>query len=65
MGSLPIIYYLFLQWVILIGPSPKKRDENWQAPQNKRFLCEDGECCLWLNYIGEKGRTLGKGYGIK
>jgi hypothetical protein len=36
--------------------------ENWETPQNNK--CEDGQPPLWLTYIGEKGRTLGKGYRI-
>jgi hypothetical protein len=36
-----------------------------EAPQNRR-LYEKMECLpLWPTYIGEKGRTLGKAYGIK
>ncbi len=37
--------------------------ENWETPQNNK--CEDGEPPLWLTYIGEKGKTLAKGYKIK
>jgi hypothetical protein len=35
-----------------------------EAPQNKRLY---GKICfpLWPTYMGEKGRTLGKTYGIK
>jgi hypothetical protein len=48
----------------LIGPSQKKV-ESTEAPQNKRFY-GNMECLpLWPTYIGEKGRTLGKTYGIK
>jgi len=32
-----------------------------EAAQNRRFY----EKILWPNYIGEKGRTLGKTYEIK
>jgi hypothetical protein len=36
-----------------------------EVPQNKRFY-GNMECLpLWPTYIGEKGRTLGKTYGIK
>jgi len=36
-----------------------------EAPQNKRFY-EKMKCLpLWPTNIGEKGRTLGKTYGIK
>jgi hypothetical protein len=40
--------------IVKLGGSPKEQ-----------FLCEDKVSPLWLIYIGEKGRTLGKGYGIK
>jgi hypothetical protein len=35
-----------------------------EAPKNRRFY---GKICLplWPTYMGEKGRTLGKTYGIK
>jgi hypothetical protein len=36
-----------------------------EAPKNKRFY-GNIECLpLWPTYLGEKGRTLGKTYGIK
>ncbi len=42
-----------------------KKIETTKSPQNKRF-CEKAMCLsLWPTYIGEKGRTLGKTYGIK
>ncbi len=48
----------------MIGPSQKKV-ETVKAPQNKR-LYGKMECLpLWPNYIGEKGRTLGKTYRTK
>jgi hypothetical protein len=49
----------------LIGPSQEKV-EFMKAPQNRRFYGKKMECfSLWPTYIGEKGRTLGKIYGIK
>jgi hypothetical protein len=35
------------------------------APQNKRFYGKMKCLLLHPNYIGEKGRTLGKTYGMK
>jgi hypothetical protein len=34
-------------------------------PQNRRFYGKMKYLSLWPTYIGEKGRTLGKTYGIK
>jgi hypothetical protein len=48
----------------LIGPSHKKV-ETAKASQNKRFYGKMVCLSLWPTYIGEKGRTLGKTYGIK
>jgi hypothetical protein len=46
----------------LIGPLQKKKLKLWRLPQNRRFFGKDGV----HNYIGEKGRTLGKRYmGLK
>ncbi len=36
-----------------------------EAPQNRRFYGKMKCLSLWPTYIGEKGRTLGKTYGIK
>jgi hypothetical protein len=36
-----------------------------EAPQNRRFFGKVECLPLWPSYIGEKGRTLGKKYGIK
>ncbi len=35
------------------------------SPQNRRFYGKMECLPLWFTYIGEKGRTLGKTYGIK
>jgi len=52
--------------VNLIGPSQKKKKvETMEAPQNSRFYGKMECLPLWLTYIGEKGRTLLKTYGIK
>ncbi len=36
----------------------------WRLPQNRRFYGKMECLPLWPTYIGEKGRTLGKTYGI-
>jgi hypothetical protein len=36
-----------------------------EAPGNRRFYVKMKCLPLWPTYIGEKGRTLGKTYGIK
>jgi hypothetical protein len=36
-----------------------------EAPHNRRFYGKMKCLPLWPTYIGEKGRTLGKTYGIK
>jgi len=48
----------------LIDPWLKKV-EITEAPHNRRFHGKMKCISLWPNYIGEKGRTLGKTYGIK
>jgi hypothetical protein len=48
----------------LIGPSHKKV-ETVEAPQNRRFFGKMLSCPLWPTYVDEKGRTLGRTYGIK
>jgi len=45
----------------LIGPLQKKKLKLWRLLQNRILFGKDGV----PNYIGEKGRTLGKTYGIK
>jgi hypothetical protein len=49
----------------LIGPSPKKKVETIEAPQNSRFYGKMECLPLLPTYRGEKGRTLLKTYGIK
>jgi len=36
-----------------------------EAPQNRKFCRRKEWLVLWPSYIGEKGRTSGKTYGIK
>jgi hypothetical protein len=48
----------------LISPS-QNNVETMKAPQNRRFYGMIECLPLWPNYIGEKGRTLAKTYGIK
>ncbi len=46
-------------------PSKKKKKlKLWRLPQNRRFHGKMECLPLWPTYIGEKGRTLGKTYGI-
>jgi hypothetical protein len=42
-----------------------KRFKLMEAPQNRRFYVKMECLPLWPNCTGEKGRTLGKTYGIK
>jgi len=37
----------------------------WRLPQNRRFYSKIECLHLWPTYTCEKGRTLGKTYGIK
>jgi hypothetical protein len=48
-------------------PIAKKRGglELWRLHQNRRFYGKMECLPLWPTYIGEKGRTLDKTYGIK
>jgi hypothetical protein len=43
----------------------QKRLEFSEAPQDRRFYGKIEWLPLWPRYIGVKGRTLGKTYGIK
>jgi hypothetical protein len=43
----------------------KKKVETMESPQNWRFYGKMECLPLCTSYIGEKGRTLGKTYGIK
>jgi hypothetical protein len=47
-----------LQWAT-------KKVESMGVSQSRRFYRKMKCLPLWPNYIGEKGRTLGKTYGIK
>jgi hypothetical protein len=48
-----------------ITTKKKKKVETMETPQNRRLNGKMKECLpLWPTYIGEKGRTLGKTYGI-
>jgi hypothetical protein len=49
----------------LIGPSPREEKKKLGRFLKITILCKDGVLPIWLTNIGEKGRTLGKGYGIK
>jgi hypothetical protein len=49
---------------ILICP-PQNNIETMKPPQNRRFYGMMECLSLWPSYIGEKGSTLGKTYGIK
>jgi hypothetical protein len=43
----------------------KKNIEAIEGPKNKTFYEEVKCLSLWPNYIGDKGKTMGKTYGIK
>jgi hypothetical protein len=43
----------------------KEREKKLGRFLKITILCKDGVLPIWLTYIGENGRTLGKGYGIK
>jgi len=58
--------FFFSQRANLIGPSQKKSWNYGGSPKQKiRWKDEVPPPPLWPNYIGEKGRTLSKTYGIK
>jgi hypothetical protein len=46
-------------------PIAKKKVETMKAPQSRRFYGNMKCFSFWPTYIGKKGRTLGKTYGIK
>jgi hypothetical protein len=46
-------------------PITETRVETIDTPHNRRFYEKINLLSLWPIYIGEKGRTLGKTYGIK
>jgi len=47
-------------------PITKKNNvETMETPQNSRFYAKMECLALWSTYIGEKGRTLLKTYGIE
>jgi hypothetical protein len=57
--------FFFSQFANLIHPLQREA-KIMKTPQNKRFHVNLKKCLsLWPTYIGEKGRTLGKTYGIK
>jgi len=43
----------------------QKKVESMEVSQSRRFYRKMQCLPLWPTYIGEKGRTLGKTYGIK
>jgi hypothetical protein len=47
-----------------IGPLQNKV-ETTENPKNRRFFGKLKYLSLWPTYINEKGRTLGKTYGMK
>jgi hypothetical protein len=55
---------LFLQWAILIDTSPKKLKLG-KLTQNSSLHVMIKFLSFWFIYLGEEGRTLGKGYGKK
>jgi hypothetical protein len=46
-------------------PITKKKVQTMEPPQNRRFYGKIEFLPIWPTYLGEKGRTLGKTYGIK
>jgi hypothetical protein len=46
-------------------PHKKNKKLKLGGTPQEQFLCEDKIFPFRLIYIGEKGKTLGKGYGIK
>jgi len=48
-----------------IGPLQKKKVQTMEAPPNRRFYGRMECLPIWPKYTAEKGRTLGKTYGIK
>jgi hypothetical protein len=49
----------------LIVSLQKGKLKLWRFPKNRRFYGKMECLSLWPTYVGEKGRTLGKTYGIK
>jgi hypothetical protein len=43
----------------------KKRLKLWKLPKIEDYMEKWSASRLWPRYISEKGRTLGKTYGIK
>ncbi len=70
MGCFPrffFLYFFFLVWwqlAILIGPSLKKELKLWKLPKSEVSVWTH-RASSWPRYIGKKGRTFGKPYGIK
>jgi hypothetical protein len=48
-----------------LAQSQKKKIKLWRLPKKKRFYGKLEWLSLGPTYIGEKGRTLGKTFGIK
>jgi hypothetical protein len=51
--------------IIIIIIIIKKKLKLWRLPNIAISICEERMPSLWFIYIGEKGKTLGKGYGTK
>ncbi len=60
----PTFSLFFLQWINFMGPS-QKTVETIETPQNTRSYGKMESFPLRPTYIGEKGSTLGKTYGIQ
>jgi hypothetical protein len=67
-NGLPPKFYLFI-FYFSNGPfwlaHYQEREKKPRRFLKITILCKDGVLPIWLTYIDEKGRTLGKVYGIK
>jgi hypothetical protein len=59
------LIFLFLGGGAMGHFTTKNKLKPHRLPQKNTSFYEDGMPSLWLIYIGEKRRTLDKGYGIK
>jgi hypothetical protein len=60
----PTFFFFFCNKIFWLAHC-KKKLKLWRPPQNRRFYWKLEYLPLWPTYTSEKGRTLGKTYGIK